>query len=118
MSADRGMHEFTYAILPCRDDDMGQIVKYAHNLNRLPIIYNSQDSLESLVYISSDTLVCDTVKLSEDKKGRVVRVYEAIGQSVKASIEVSFKYDKVFECNLIENDRKAVDLSNLTFGPC
>ena len=75
--------------------------------------------MERLVKLSNSSLVCDCIKVSEDKKeGIVVRIYEPCGNSVTTSLAIYFSYKRVFECILIEGNRKDVDLNKLSFSPC
>ena len=118
-SADKCEHEFIYAILPHRDNELINSVRNTHNLNRLPLVYRADYTMERLVKLSNSSLVCDCIKVSEDKKeGIVVRIYEPCGNSVTASLAVYFSYKRVFECILIEGNRKDVDLNKLSFSPC
>lgn len=118
-SADKCEHEFIYAILPHRDNELINSVKSAHNLNRLPLVYRADYAVERLVKLSNSSLVCDCIKVSEDKKeGIVVRIYEPCGNSVTTSLAVYFSYKRVFECILIEGNRKDVDINKLSFSPC
>ena len=66
--ADKGEYEFIYAILPHRDNELINSVRSAHNLNRLPFVYRADRAMERLVKLSNSSLVCDCIKLSEDKK--------------------------------------------------
>ncbi|MSU06957.1 hypothetical protein FYJ80_09260 [Spirochaetales bacterium NM-380-WT-3C1] len=118
-SADKCEHEFIYSILPHRDNELINSVRSAHNLNRLPLVYRADYAMERLVKLSNSSLVCDCIKVSEDKKeGIVVRIYEPCGNSVTTSLAVYFSYKRVFECILIEGNRKDVDLNKLSFSPC
>lgn len=116
--ADKGEHEFIYAILPHRDNELIHSVRSAHNLNKQPLVYRSDKPLKELIKLSNSSLVCDCIKLSEDKKGRVVRIYEPCGNSVTTSLAAYFSYKQAFECDLMEGNRKEVNLNKLSFSPC
>ena len=48
-------------------------------------------------------LVVDTVKMSEDKKGVIVRLYETFRERTDAIIKTGFEFKKVYKCDLREN---------------
>ena len=60
----------------------------------------------SLAAVSGHSAVIDTVKVAEDGKGIIVRIFQA--QNTKENITVNFGFDvkEVYECDCLENNGK------------
>ena len=52
--------------------------------------------------IDSDHVIIESVKLSEDKNGIIVRLYEAFNRSGAVKLHTKMKCYKVYECSLLE----------------
>jgi alpha-mannosidase len=115
--ADKGEHEFTYSIYPHAGDWRNGTVREAHLLNA-PLVAARGASREaeelkpqSLLSLESPTAVVDAVKAAEDGNGLIVRVYEAGGARGKAKLNLGFAASGACECDLMETDEKAVEIS-------
>ena len=86
-------------------------------LNRPPVIYRGKKEESPLAYIESRNVVIDSIKESIDGKGIVVRLYEALGFRTADTLSLSFPYEKVEECNLVEEDRRKLRSLRLEFSP-
>ena len=86
-------------------------------LNRPPVIYRGKKEDSPLAYIESRNVVIDSIKESIDGKGIVVRLYEALGFRTADTLTLSFPYEKVEECNLVEEDRRKLRSLRLEFSP-
>ena len=86
-------------------------------LNRPPVIYRGKKEESPLAYIESRNVVIDSIKESIDGKGIVVRLYEALGFRTEDTLTLSFPYEKVEECNLVEEDRRKLRSLRLEFSP-
>ena len=86
-------------------------------LNRPPVIYRGNKEESPLAYIESRNVVIDSIKESIDGKGIVVRLYEALGFRTADTLTLSFPYEKVEECNLVEEDRRKLKSLRLEFSP-
>lgn len=86
-------------------------------LNRPPVIYRGKKEESPLAYIESRNVVIDSIKESIDGKGIVVRLYEALGFRTEDTLTLSFPYEKVEECNLVEEDRRKLKSLRLEFSP-
>ena len=86
-------------------------------LNRPPVIYRGMKEESPLAYIESRNVVIDSIKESIDGKGIVVRLYEALGFRTEDTPTLSFPYEKVEECNLVEEDRRKLKSLRLEFSP-
>lgn len=119
-SADIGDHEFTYSIYPHngRWQD-AETVQMAYNLN-VPLFVSMQkkeekrkeysaEVPESLLSSSRQECFLETVKMSEDGKDWIVRMYENHNSRITTSIQTGLPVKKVEECDLLE--RKIADIS-------
>ena len=86
-------------------------------LNRPPVIYRGMKEESPLAYIESRNVVIDSIKESIDGKGIVVRLYEALGFRTEDTLTLSFPYEKVEECNLVEEYRQKLKSLCLEFSP-
>lgn len=108
-NADKEVHTFTYSILPHKGDFRdGLVVSESFDLN-MPIIKEIVPSNLLLgerydgIRSNNRNIVIDTLKLAEDGKGYVLRVYETFGsrESVTLNIE-GLKMKEVRVCDLLE----------------
>ena len=90
---------------------------HSYILNRPPVIYRGKKEESPHAYIESRNVVIDSIKESIDGKGIVVRLYEALGFRTEDTLTLSFPYEKVEECNLVEEDRRKLRSLRLEFSP-
>ncbi|MDE5756810.1 MAG: alpha-mannosidase [Clostridia bacterium] len=113
---DMGEHKFTYVFYPHEgkwsDSD---VVKRGYALNNKLIVKEATPVIDNLFEIDGDVIL-ETVKVSEDGKGIVARIYERCGRDCKATVKAKFPCMKVYESNMIEDDLKAVDSDDFEFG--
>ena len=86
-------------------------------LNRPPVKYRGRKEESPFADIESRNVVIDSIKESIDGKGIVVRLYEALGFRTEDTLTLSFPYEKVEECNLVEEDRRKLRSLRLEFSP-
>lgn len=107
--ADRGIHEFTYALLPHRGDWRERVVFAGMELNTplLPQVTKPHagrlPKLRSTVAVDRPNVVVDAVKMAEDGDGIIVRVYEAHGSRGPVKITFTRPVAQAEECNLLED---------------
>ena len=107
-SADRGRHQFAYAIYPHAGDwrDAGVVAEgYAFNLPLLPVAGGATRGLaagSSLASVDSPDLVIDTIKKAEDDDSVILRLYECHGGRGVARLRVGFPARWAVPCNLLE----------------
>lgn len=123
---DIGFHEFTYSVFPHKGDHVsGGVIEQGIELSRpLRFIENISDNYQeniSFLKIDNKNIIVETIKISEEKSGIIVRLYEAYGCTTKTSVTFGEKYAEITEVNLIERPLKAVirntDSVNLEFAP-
>ena len=114
-NADIGRHQFLYSLWPHKGDwRTGATVRAAYELNYelIPRLVNGEPGDDSFLYsflqADRENVIVETVKKEEEGDGIVVRLYEVFNQ--RGSVELTFHREpaKVFETNLLEQDRKEV----------
>lgn len=123
-TADRGIHEFTYSLVPHTGDwREGNIVKEAYNLN-VPLLAgelkaNQTGSLPAthqFVEIDNDHVLLETVKKAEDDEAIIVRFYEYKQYRNQTNVSFAKTIKKAVECNLIEEEEKEAEYQNQTLS--
>ena len=103
---DRGMHSFTYAIMPHKGDAWGGgVIAEGYRLNT-PLLQTESVGgdgrllLQPFV-IEEGTAVLETVKKAEDCNDLLLRLYEARGGATTAILRLD-GYEAIELCNLLE----------------
>ncbi|WP_143319768.1 glycoside hydrolase family 38 C-terminal domain-containing protein [Clostridium sp. HBUAS56010] len=117
--ADQGEHTFTYALFPHKGDfRTGGVVQEAYDLN-CPLfaaaVRGETGHSYSFLTIEEENIIADTVKLSEDGDGIIIRMYEAYGMRTKAHITFhKTGADQVMECTCLEEEKTSLSWENET----
>ena len=113
---DKGEHDFVYSILPHAGDwRCAETVHKAYELN-VPLMTQvgtgsaGTASTCSFACIPQNHVILDTIKGAEDGDGLIVRVYESHGARGKVDIHFEFALKDAFECNLMEENEREVDV--------
>lgn len=115
--ADRGDHSIIYGVIPDEEKDLSKPLVYSSFLNRLPVLYKGLREEGAMAWGNKDNIVIDAIKRSLDGKAIVLRVYEGVGRATEDEIAVSFQYREVYECNMVEEERKKLESLKLSFSP-
>jgi alpha-mannosidase len=109
--ADRGHHQFSYALLPHAGGwQDGGVVAEGFAFNR-PLLFGR--GLDPGGWIAVDGgLVLDTIKLAEDSDALVLRLYEAYGGHGTARIRPAFEFGAVTRANLLEEPLARVPVAD------
>ena len=106
--ADKGKHTFIYSLYAhsgCLAD--GETAKWAFDLNNPLFITKSEGMGEmdsySMVSCDKQNIVIDTVKMSEDGKGVIVRLYETQRMRTNVKLQLGFTCKEAQVCDLMEN---------------
>ena len=110
--ADKEEHFFTYSILPHEGDfKEGYTVLEAYKLNVPLMVSCEEGSLSekkevemSFAKVDAKNVIIETIKKAEDGNGSILRVYEYENKRTKAKISLNCNFNKVAECNLLEDD--------------
>lgn len=111
--ADVGHHEFKYSIMPHTSNHaQGRVTEKAYALNNplfaLRLNGDMQGKVHSFIQTDCDNVIIETVKLSEDGKGYVVRIYESSNGKANAKIKLNAPALKIVECDALENELQTV----------
>ncbi|WP_459191125.1 alpha-mannosidase [Halosimplex sp. J119] len=104
--ADRGTHEFTYALLPHEDDPVeAGVNRAACELNAPERAVPVSDPISlAPVEVDPDGVVVEAVKRAEDRDDELVlRLYESEGRHTSATIDFDLPVTEATETNLIED---------------
>ena len=115
-TADRGEHHFTYAFLPFASGDLGSVVREGNLLNN-PLLLVDGAAFDPVVSTGDPAVVVDTVKVAEDGRGVVLRLYESLGRPTTTSVSTTLAHTSVYETDLLERRTGDVDLTSVPFGP-
>jgi alpha-mannosidase len=122
--ADRGRHEFTYAVLPHVSGGAPvETVLAGYELNCPVSVLPGSVAGGAWQFMEAvrETVV-ETVKRSEDGKATVLRLYEPLGRSADCSLRTCLEVDEAAECDMLENSARKLRLrkdgtASLKFRP-
>nr|XP_057931009.1 alpha-mannosidase 2C1 isoform X2 [Doryrhamphus excisus] len=105
-NADMGTHHFTYAVMPHSGTFQdAKVIQCAYNLNfPLRLTKCSFDVAPwSAFSVTPAAVILETVKQAEDRKGAlIVRMYEAYGGCVTATLRTTLPIREAWNCDLLE----------------
>lgn len=121
--ADMGSHTIFYSLF-AHDGNArkGNVVKEAYKFNQplTATAVNGKGSLEnefSLISISSDTVIAETVKQAEDGNGIIVRMYQSANKTEKVSVSFDTNYNKCYNCDMLENPIGEINPTQMQIKP-
>lgn len=124
INADRGEHEFVYAIYPhSGEESTGNVVRQAYELN-VPLYAlqgaGKKSTKKSFVFADGN-IVIDTIKKAEDSNDIILRLYEPYGMNTKSHLEFDNSYNIIEETDLLETSirelAKNVSALDIDFKP-
>ncbi len=108
--ADLGAHEFTYSLFPHAGDWRSGVVRAGMELN-VPLLATPTTakagrlpSPRSLLTVSNENVVVESVKMAEDSDEVIIRVYEAHGSRGPAALRFRRPISAASECDLTEQN--------------
>jgi alpha-mannosidase len=115
-TADRGFHQFTYALMPHPGDfrEAG-VIQAAEDLNAPLRIMPSglhAGTRRSLIEVDKPQVVVEAIKRAEDSDAVIVRLYEAWGRQCRARVRTTLPASRAFLCDLLERNREEVAVHN------
>ncbi len=101
---DAGNHRFTYAFLPHEGGfSASNTVLPGYELNAAPIALEGDRAFSSLLAVSADHVIAETVKPCEDaERAFIVRLYESEGTVGRTDVRFGFPVLGVVETNMLE----------------
>ncbi len=120
--ADKEQQFFTISILPHAGNwREGQVQEESYKINN-PLFSKFQEghqgklsSAFSLVALEDGGAEIEVVKLSEDGKDMVIRLYDYWGSKRKHCLNLGFDPSQVWECDMLENNLMACIVENHRF---
>ena len=115
--ADRGQHQFRYALLPHVGDwAQGETVRRARELNEpmlaVPTVGGGQVGAHSYLQVRGPGVVVETLKPAEDGDGWVLRLYEAHGGRGTVDLKSDRALARVVACNMVEEALREVPVAD------
>jgi len=115
--ADQGEHIFTYSLYPHSGDfRKGGVVQEAYDLNcplEGTVVKGTGADSCSILEIEEENILADTVKLSEDGDGIIIRFYETYGKRTRAHVKLPAAGDASFlECTCMEEEKNLLEEKN------
>jgi alpha-mannosidase len=108
-TADRGRHEFAYALLPHAGGWREAGVVGEGACFNAPLRATSAAVPESFASVDDPNLVLDTIKRAEDSDALVLRLYEAHGARGRARVRVSEPFATARRANALEDGGEALE---------
>lgn len=115
--ADLGEHRFTYSLLPHEGDWRNGTAEAAYCLNNPLIARQVQAEAQSaweaesksLVQADARQIIIETVKLAEDGRGLILRLYEHERTRESFNLKTGFPIAEAWRCNLLEDNEASLD---------
>ncbi len=111
--ADQGVHEFTYALLPHKNNILySNVFSEASQLNQPLSVFEGLDN--SQLYfpfrLDSENVVLEVLKKAEKEDALIFRLYEPRGLSVKVSLELTNLAQSIYETSLLEENLRELQI--------
>ena len=113
-TADRGIHQFSYALCPFETDDLAKVIREGYRLNN-PLLIGTAE-VASAASVDDAGVIIETIKPAENGRGTVLRLYESLGRATTTSLTVAFAHSSAQFTDLLENALGPADLGRLEFG--
>lgn len=122
--ADKEKHLFTYALYPHTGNvKQGNTIEMGYQLNvpaagkLIPAQEGILPETFGLVELDRRNVFIESIKEAEDDDAMILRLYEAMHQRGKVNMKLNVNAEKVFLCNLLEENLEEVQLKDslLTF---
>ena len=122
--ADKGYHEFKYAIYPHKGDfRTGQVFRKGFEFNEPFVVVRTEkhngDLPKSFSFFSVEpaNVILNSIKISEDfNDALILRVYEIDGKDASVQIKTPYKFIKVEEVNMVEDKISDLESNGKSFG--
>lgn len=106
LHADKGVHRFTYSIMPFTETFFdSDVIQEAYELNYPAHIMSGEGKDGSLLDISAKNVIIETVKFAEDGSGDlIVRLYECQNAYTNCKLDFGFDVKAAFVTDMLENE--------------
>ena len=115
--ADRGRHQFVYALLP-HTGDLRSVVDHAYALNVPLLVRDLKPSAGSLptshsfFYTNRPGAVIETIKIAEDSGAIILRLYESEGARGSLTLTTTLPVRKAWLASILEKEERSLALEN------
>ena len=114
--ADRGMHSFTYSLMPHSGDWCeAQVTQRAYELNvpvRASIAPPKISGSGSFLEVDSDHVIVETIKVAQDGDGLIIRLYECHNQRGKVQLRFARPIASAELTNMLEESLGAAHIED------
>ncbi|KKK79922.1 hypothetical protein LCGC14_2828660, partial [marine sediment metagenome] len=109
---DRGEHQFTYSLLAHGAFAEGDTIRAAYDLNVPPLVVPGRcaEGRMGFLAVSNPAVVVETVKRSEDGRGTIVRLYEALGGKARTAVALPTGAREAQQCDMLERPERKLRL--------
>lgn len=117
-NSDLGEHQFAYSLRPHNGDWTGATIAAAYALNDPPFVYaNDSPAVEPasgfpyatpLIFSSQSNVIIETIKVAEDGRGLIIRLYEGHRHRGPVTLTTSFRLQNVWRTNLLEDNQEHI----------
>jgi alpha-mannosidase len=122
-TGDHGTNTFVYSLYPHKNGwQDGGTVQKAFELNVPLEAFEAQENSgalpgeKSFVSTNSANIIVDALKTAQDGDGLILRVYEAEQRRGPVKIECALPFERVTECNLMEEDEAEIETNGGAFA--
>lgn len=116
-TADRGEHDFTYAIYPHKEKPMeSELSKIGYEINNPIKICDKQLNIDSICKINKSNIILETI-LTNEKGNICLRLYENSGVETDTKFNINTPYTSVFETNMLYENKIEILTDELHFKP-
>lgn len=114
MTADRGMHEFTYSLYIWEGSFSDSwVVKKGYELNCPVVTTRGSAGKASFLSVDQPNIVIETVKPAEDGSGDIiVRLYESMHMSNICTLSTAFPVSKAYQTNMLEKNQDSLCINS------
>ncbi len=113
---DKGLHSFTYSLLVHESAFSTEaVIKPAYELNFPALVFDGAANCEnkdSLMSVSADNIIIETIKPAEDGNGFIARIYETEGSYTNCDLVFDSEIKSVFKTDMLEYNDEQVDTKN------
>lgn len=112
--ADKGVHHFTYAVVPFTGTFFeSRVVQESYELNYPAIVKTGEALPQSLLSVSPKNVIVETVKFAENESGDlVIRLYESQNTFTKCKLNFGFDVRAVCRTNMLEKTIGTVEVQD------
>ncbi len=121
-TGDHGINTFKYAFHPHQGDWRYDTVQQAIAFNVPPVaVYNAEkvdgtiNGETKFISLPDESIAIDAFKKAQDGRGYILRIVEEEQKRGTHSIHFGFDFEKIIECNMIEEDKSEIPCSDNGF---